>query len=207
MQGRPVLPRQGVRLRAALTEEDQRCGPRRGGGHHHWEQVSHFFFYSIHCNENSKQIFPEKKSRGHSPKNSCVCERIPTVDLPILLQESHFFLYTAYTAPKIRNKNSQKRNCAATVPKIHVSVSEFPWSIFLFCCRKVTSSYTIHGKEPIPENRNKYSQKRNCARPQSQFPNSYVSVSDLYIPMINLPILLQESHFFLYSIPCKENLK
>ncbi len=48
MQGGPVLPRQGVRLRAALSEEDQRCGARRGGRHHHWEQVSHFFFYSIH---------------------------------------------------------------------------------------------------------------------------------------------------------------
>jgi hypothetical protein len=35
MQGGPVLPRQGVRLRAALSEEDQRCGVGRGGGHHH----------------------------------------------------------------------------------------------------------------------------------------------------------------------------
>jgi hypothetical protein len=40
------------------------------------------------------------------------------------------------------------------------------------------------------KNRNKYSQKRNCA-PQSQ--HIHVSVSDLYIPMIGLLILLQEN--------------
>ncbi len=208
MQGCPVLPRQGVRLRAALTEEDQRRGVRRGGRHHHWEQVSHAFFYSIHCNENSKQIFPETKLRSATvPKI-----HVSVIDLPILLQESHFFLYSmhctenskqifpekelrAATVPISKcmcvceryiyshdqsaysaagnslfiysihcTENSkqilysQKRNCAATVPKIHVSVSEFARSICLFCCRKVTFSCTVYTAKII---RNKYSQKRN----------------------------------------------
>jgi hypothetical protein len=41
---------------------------------------------------------------------------------------------------------------------------------------------------------NKDSQERNCA---ATIPNSYihVSVSDLYIPLIGLPILLQENRW------------
>ncbi len=45
------------------------------------------------------------------------------------------------TIPKIRNKCSQKRSCAATVPiptfiflwAIHI----FPWSVCQYCCRKI----------------------------------------------------------------------
>ncbi len=43
-------------------------------------------------------------------------------------------------------------------------------------------------KGPVPKIRNKYAQKRNCA---ATVP-IHVSVSDLYIPTIDLPILLQE---------------
>jgi hypothetical protein len=45
-----------------------------------------------------------------------------------------------------------------------------------------------HCREPIPKIRNKYSHKRNCSR---SF-HILVSVSDFYIPTIDLPILLQE---------------
>ncbi len=44
-----------------------------------------------HNTENSKQIFPEKEFRGHSPNFhihvSVTDLYIPTIDLPILLQE------------------------------------------------------------------------------------------------------------------------
>jgi hypothetical protein len=48
-----------------------------------------------------------------------------------------------------------------------------------------------HCKEPIPKIMNKYSQKRNCAAKVPNF-HIHVSVSDLYIPAMDLPILLQE---------------
>ncbi len=53
-----------------------------------------------------------------------------------------------------------------------------------------------HCKDTIPKIRIKYSQKRNCAAPRYS-PNSYihVSVSDLYIPLIGLPIQLQENRW------------
>ncbi len=35
--------------------------------------------------------------------------------------------------------------------------------------------------------------RKGIARPQSQFPHAHVSVIDLYIPNIGLPILLQEN--------------
>ncbi len=58
---------------------------------------------------------------------------------------------------------------------------------------KKRSSATMHCKEPIPKIRNNYYQKRNCAA--TTVPCNFhihVSVSDLYIPTIDLPILLQE---------------
>jgi hypothetical protein len=43
----------------------------------------------------------------------------------------------------------------------------------------------------MPKTRNKYPQKSNCAATVPNF-HIHVSVSDLYIPTIDLPILLQE---------------
>jgi hypothetical protein len=53
-----------------------------------------------------------------------------------------------------------------------------------------------HCKDTIPKVRIKYSQKRNCAAP-CYSPNSYthVSVSDLYISLIGLPIHLQDNRW------------
>jgi hypothetical protein len=53
------------------------------------------------------------------------------------------------------------------------------------CSGKMPCSSILQCKEPIPKIWNKYSQER-IARPQSQFP-FHVSVSDLYIPTIELP--------------------
>jgi hypothetical protein len=61
--------------------------------------------------------------------------------------QNMFFLYMwcrphcKDTIPKIRNKYSQKRNCAATVPiptfRFLWAIYIFPWSVCLFCCRKI----------------------------------------------------------------------
>jgi hypothetical protein len=50
----------------------------------------------------------------------------------------------------------------------------------------------MQGKDTMPKMRNNYSQKRE---PRGYSPNSYihVSLSDLYIPGIGLPILLQDN--------------
>jgi hypothetical protein len=48
-----------------------------------------------------------------------------------------------------------------------------------------------HCKHKIPKFRDKYSQKRNIGGPSPNF-YIHVSVSDLYIPRIGLPILLEE---------------
>ncbi len=51
---------------------------------------------------------------------------------------------------------------------------------------------SVHCKEPIPKIWNKYSQKRNCAATDIPNLQIHVSVSDLHIPTIDLPFLLQE---------------
>jgi hypothetical protein len=58
--------------------------------------------------------------------------------------------------------------------------------------------HVVHCKEPKQKIRNKYSQKRNKYSPRKELRGQsanfhiHVSVSDLYIPMIDLPIFLQE---------------
>ncbi len=52
-------------------------------------------------------------------------------------------------------------------------------------------SLLLHCKEPIPEIRNKHSQKRN-RRGHSPYFHLHVSKSDLYLPTIDLPNLQQE---------------
>jgi hypothetical protein len=53
-------------------------------------------------------------------------------------------------------------------------------------------SSAVHCKEPMPQIRNKYSQQEELRGHSSNF-HIHVSVSDLYIPTIGLPILLQEN--------------
>jgi hypothetical protein len=104
-------------------------------------------------------------ARGHSPKNSCVCERIPTIDLPILLQESHIFLYSIHCYENSKQIFPEKELRAATVPKMYVSVSEFPTysaagkSLFLYSTLQRTENF-----------RNKYSQKRKLRAAIVPFP-------------------------------------
>ncbi len=49
----------------------------------------------------------------------------------------------------------------------------------------------MHCKEAIPKIRNKYSQTRNCKASVPNF-HIHVFVSDLFIPTIDLPFLLQK---------------
>jgi hypothetical protein len=49
----------------------------------------------------------------------------------------------------------------------------------------------LYCKEPIPKIENKYSQKRKELRGHSPTFHIHVSVSDLYIPTMDLPILLR----------------
>jgi hypothetical protein len=58
-------------------------------------------------------------------------------------------------------------------------------------CRVCKVTVELHCKEPIPKIRNKYSQKKKLCAHSPNF-HIHVSVSDLYIPTIDLPILLQE---------------
>jgi hypothetical protein len=46
--------------------------------------------------------------------------------------------------------------------------------------KRETNTFALHCKDKIPKIRNKYSQKRNCARPQSQFPHSCVCERFIY---------------------------
>jgi hypothetical protein len=50
-------------------------------------------------------------------------------------------LHCIDTKPKIRNKCSQKRNCATTVQFLYSGFCEpiyiFPQSVCLFCCKKI----------------------------------------------------------------------
>jgi hypothetical protein len=58
------------------------------------------------------------------------------------------------------------------------------------CC---TDTYSEpHCKGTIPKIQNKYSQKKETAQPQLKF-HIHVSVSNLCIPTIDLPLLLQEN--------------
>jgi hypothetical protein len=73
--------------------------------------------------------------------------------------------------------------------------------IFLGICGDALCAYlmpppsflcgSLHCKDKIPKFRNKYSRK-GISGSQSQNFHIYVSVSDLYIPTIGLPILLEE---------------
>jgi hypothetical protein len=60
-------------------------------------------------------------------------------------------------------------------------------------CRASECRQTFtHCKDAIPKIRNKYSQKKKLCGVNPDF-HIHVSVSDLYIPRIGLPILLQEN--------------
>jgi hypothetical protein len=72
--------------------------------------------------ENSKQIFPEKELRGHSPNFyihvSVIDIYIPRIDLPILLQDICGLILGIYKSLAdtymwklgLRPRNTQKRN-------------------------------------------------------------------------------------------------
>jgi|688.fasta_scaffold583544_2 hypothetical protein len=57
------------------------------------------------------------------------------------------------------------------------------------------TQYVVHCIDTIPEIRNKYSQIRNCTTSDPSSTHIHVSVSDLYIPTISLPILLKENRW------------
>jgi hypothetical protein len=71
-------------------------------------------------------------------------------------------------------------------------VSLFPPSPYLSTSLSPRLSLSPSLQRHNAKIRNKYSQKRNCAATGPNF-HIHVSVSDLYIPTIDLPILLQEN--------------
>jgi hypothetical protein len=93
------------------------------------------------------------------------------------------FFLTESTRNEIPLQMSQRR----------ISKASNIWTSLNFF--KLTYSQTapsqIHCKDTVLKIRNKFSQE-GIARPQSHF-HIHVSVSDLYIPRIGLPILLQEN--------------
>jgi hypothetical protein len=74
---------------------------------------------------------------------------------------------------------------------LHRLADLIPWHRFLGSI--IRALVDLHCKKPIPKIRNKYTQKRNCAASVAIFNfHNQVSVRDLYIPNIDLLILLQE---------------
>ncbi len=61
-----------------------------------------------------------------------------------------------------------------------------------------TVFWDVHCKDIIPKIRNKYSQERNCVAQSQTY--IHVSVSDLYISTIGLPILMQENRLMIVRI-------
>ncbi len=79
----------------------------------------------------------------------------------------------------------------------HLSFLQVPWSLKELnswslpnTCSGLSSLQRLK-KDTIPKIQNKYSQKRNCVGSAPNF-HIHVSVSDLYISRIGLPVLLQE---------------
>jgi hypothetical protein len=76
------------------------------------------------------------------------------------------------------------------LPKLPCLQKNRQLSLYIVHMLKQHAVSGLHCKEPIPKIRNKYFRK-GIARPRSQF-HIHVSVSGLYIPTIDVPILLQE---------------